>query len=184
MENNSDSIELEDEPPNILKNSVVDGIERALVILRNPNLPINRLLRHSMHRFNQFQAKVRKKFVSRSLCIACVYLQVNNNSDEPNFAQGNPNERALNPVIGAIETAGKLAQLLVQIGEQVLPGLIANITLDNPGGMDRGGIGHMGNRAFVRTLISGGPIEGDNKPASNSNHAVSVGIDTMSSDES
>lgn len=174
---------IETRPDNILKNPIVDGLNRAMVILRNPNWPINRILRHSSmamqhhHRLNQVRSqKVRKKYVSKSLCIACVYLQVNTNADDES-AGGNPNERALNPVIGAIETAGKLAQLLVQIGEQVLPGLIANITLDNPAGLDRMGLEHNG-RPFVRALVNN-PYT-DSKPVGANQDASSAVNDNFS----
>lgn len=40
--------------------------------------------------------------------------------------------RALNPVIGGIQTVGELAQLLVTIGQQVLPGLIAGVVANSP----------------------------------------------------
>lgn len=174
----------------LLKNPIIDGLHRALVVLNNPNWPINRFLRQQMHhhqimqqRFNHVLHRVRKKFVSRSLCIACIYLQVNNNAavgdsdDDAAAAMGGQNPRLIqaNPVVGAIETVGKLATLLVQLGEQVLPGLIANITLDNPSGVDRMGLGH--NRAFVRALIRG--PEGENNINEAARDVASATLDTV-----
>lgn len=119
------------------------------------------------------EARVRKKFVSRSLCIACVYLQVGSNANDGEAgSERNVDERALNPVIGAIQTVGQLAQLVVQIGQQVLPGLIANITLDNPMALN-GGIGHTASRAFVQALIHG--VDGQDKFSATNADATPAG---------
>lgn len=64
--------------------------------------------------------------------------------------------KALNPVIGAIQTVGDLAQLLVAVGQQVLPGLIAGVVSNSPA---PNAMGHSYERGQILKAVFGGLSE-------------------------